>query len=97
MSSEQELLAVSDMSEESQIMWSLVHTDMREPESLADLAFRLRDEVVVNYGDLIWHKATLKICGYMGKNSIWFKQYAKPIHWIIAALIAKTGVESNDK
>ena len=44
---EQELLAVLDMSEEGQIMWCLVHTDMREPESLVDLAFRLSGGKIV--------------------------------------------------
>ncbi len=57
--------------------------------AMSHLAFRLRDEVVANQGDIVWHRATLKICGYMGKSSIWFKTYAQPIHWILASLKAK--------
>ncbi len=58
-------------------------------KSLADLAFRLRDEAIEDKGDMAWHKATLKICGYMRESSIWFKNYGQPIHWILAAMLAK--------
>ncbi len=96
MAKPEELLKLLDMSEDEQKEWCVLYTNMRLyefpdtfAESLADLAFRLRDEAVVKYGDLVWHKAVVKICGYMWKETAWFKNYGKPIHWIIAALIAK--------
>lgn len=66
-------------------------------ESLADLAFRLRDEVE-NIDDML--SAIYKVQRRLKKNNkeskligyaeaVWFAFYAKPIHWIIAALIAK--------
>ena len=67
-------------------------------ESLADLAFRLRNEVDI---DLFWvgmiqvmNKAATKEQVYAGRgfvetNADWWWKYARPIHWIIAALIAK--------
>ncbi|KKL59274.1 hypothetical protein LCGC14_2216960, partial [marine sediment metagenome] len=63
----------------------------------ADLAFRLRDELIA--GDLF--KGMLKVRQYCDKGGnrmyahtmkgakSWFIAIAKPIHWIIAALIAK--------
>ena len=85
-----ELLAVLDMPEEEQEEWCRDKTmPYRWRESLADLAFRLRDEAVVNQGEVAWHRAVVKVCDYMGKRIVWFKGYAQPIHWVIAALIAK--------
>lgn len=90
-----EYLKILDMTEgEQQVWWGEMYWEKEEVLgsirecSIPTAAFRLRDKVVVNHGDLAWHKATLKICGYMGKSSVWFKTYAKPIHWIVAALIA---------
>jgi hypothetical protein len=75
--------------------------DWHEPENrkslLADLAFRLRDETP-NFGvgcDQVWRWLREKY-SKDGKNrevvlgtNIYFYYYAQPIHWIIAALIAK--------
>ncbi len=98
-----ELLAVLDMSEDEQIEWlrTNVFTSMRFREwirtSLADLAFRLRDEAKGSEGVVKYGKAMQIVCDHFYKcenttmeivNS--FAAYvAKPIHWIIAALIAK--------
>ena len=81
-----------DMTEDEQVDW-LWDMDILKPnESLADLAFRLRDEAVNHQG---WGEAIKDVCDYwQGKNNtgitlsgFWIHR-AKPIHWIIAALIA---------
>lgn len=92
-----ELLKVLDMSEANQIEWLIMNTlfyKYSQEESLADLAFRLRDEVSRKGFD--FQKLLNKVridsdSGYEGAvNSIfWICHIAKPIHWIIAALIAK--------
>lgn len=97
-----ELLAVLDMSEEEQKQW--LHDNFLNREyyypSLADLAFRLRDEAVL-LDNFPW--ACAEVYNYahnykLGPNEvpapttlmwIWFANQARPIHWIIAALIAK--------
>lgn len=84
----EELRAVLDMPENEQIDYLFLYGRNLD-ESLADLAFRLRDEVVVNQGDVAWHKAVVIVCEYMGQGTAWFKNYGQPIYWIIAALIAK--------
>jgi len=61
---------------------------------LAETAFRLRDEAVVEYEDY-WGQATWTVYEYFTGakdkllTSSWFLCVAKPIHFIIAALIAK--------
>ena len=100
---EQELLAVLDMSEDEQVFWFY-----RRPEEdlyrvvwiapvarfkryqLADLAFRLRDEIATKKSQY-WQTAKSKVA-----HKVWgtyhdytWDEEAKPIHWIIAALIAK--------
>lgn len=61
---------------------------------LADLAFRLRDEAVVEY-EGSWGQATSLVYKYItgAKDKLltgaWFLCTAQPIHFIIAALIAK--------
>ena len=70
---------------------------------LADLAFRLRDEVIAEDDksdiDCYWCEASYEVYLYVigEKNEMdtkegldtWFSMRAKPIHWIIASLIAK--------
>ena len=70
---------------------------------LADLAFRLRDEVIAKDDeseiDCNWCEASYEVYLYVigeenemeAKEGLdtWFTMRAKPIHWIIAALIAK--------
>ena len=98
--SKEELLAVLDMSKEEQRLWCVANTEPGSWAHLADLAFRLRDEVIKNNktpaGQL--YKATECVYVYLAENNIltprihsnpWWKYHAKPIHWIIAALIAK--------
>lgn len=63
-------------------------------ESLADLAFRLRDEVdEIRFKDGLYQiKKHLKIETQRltaWQIDYWGMLYAKPIHWIIAALIAQ--------
>ncbi|MCJ7828764.1 MAG: hypothetical protein MUP81_03365 [Dehalococcoidia bacterium] len=70
-------------------------------KDLADLAFRLRDEAVKIDKDK-WLEACCEVIGYMEQRECCptcHKEYSKkywdwnkesqPIHWIIAALIAK--------
>ena len=86
-------LAVLDLPEEEQERWVFENVSSYQnlcgEKSLADLAFRLRDEVIVNQGYIAWHKAEVIMCEYMGKAIHWFTQYGQPHHWIITALIAK--------
>ena len=62
-------------------------------ESFADLAFRIRDEVCKNnHAD--FHEAIYDIMIKVEGDDKWATAFwgeciAKPIHWIIAALIAK--------
>lgn len=84
----QELLAVLDLPEEKHEYWCLVNADMRGVESLADMAFRLRDEAVKQNRGNDWQKAKVCVWLHLGRTMIW-DNYAKPIHFIIAALIAK--------
>ncbi len=100
---EHELLAVLDMSEDEQFKW-LMYNDIVTNEYvkcsrhliLADLAFRLRDEVCINrfsYGISKVQKhigiteENLEISSW--ECAYWGMILAKPIHWIIAALMAK--------
>ena len=64
---------------------------------LADLAFRLRDEVnkITNWWDAcqcvyeyVAKEEFDKDRGWKSETGIWFQDFAKPIHWIVAALIA---------
>ena len=102
MMNEQELLAVLDMSEDKQAVWCEApeHGNRQMGQSLADLAFRLRDEVVKNIDDAeVFHKSCkdviiylkVKVVGFCDPGTIhdFYMFNAKPIHWIIAALIAK--------
>lgn len=72
-----------------------------DKRALADLAFRLRDEVIVEQGTMAWFNALFDLNEYVGGSKKyttpsmpfdedrWLCYYGKPIHWIIAALIAK--------
>lgn len=99
----QELLAVLDMPEKEQWSWALVNKHRNTyRESLADLAFRLRDEAVDKK-----LKCFMSDCWYMALQDVyeyefergrtepkiheadWLVAVGQPIHWIIAALIAK--------
>lgn len=102
-----DLFKVLDMSEKEQYIWlfgvGIIHhhpTDENQIESLADLAFRLRDEVVKNIDDAeVFHKSCkdviiylkVKVVGFCDPGTIhdFYMFNAKPIHWIIAALKAK--------
>ena len=90
------LLKILDMTEEEQYRWAVGKYSKylaRYPQSsLADLAFRLRDEAMSSSN---LRKALLdvhqKAEGPQNREQdygFWFLR-AKPIHWIIAALIAK--------
>lgn len=93
MTKTEKLLAVLDLPEKEQVDYLFLH-DYDLDESLADLAFRLRDEVLESEsGTLHWVMAMfdvyMKMTGSKLLNWKWGYVKAKPIHWIIAALIAK--------
>ena len=94
---EQELLAILDMDPDNQF-WSIqkyLPKDLAElydtsEISLADLAFKFRDEAIEK--DLFWDDALVLVWEKLGrpkKYQTFHKYYVQPIHWIIAALIAK--------
>lgn len=100
------ILELLDMTEEEQqgqiINWAYMNMDSAKyhafvskmPESLADLAFRLRDEILNSEnGTIKWvagmFDVYMKMTGSKLLNWKWGYIKAKPIHWIIAALIAK--------
>ncbi len=62
---------------------------------IENLAFRLRDEVAdgkvkVANGDMsAWFVGLEMVEGYLEETGSWFMHRSQPIHWIIAALIAK--------
>ena len=60
-------------------------------ESLADCAFRLRDEVDMwRFDDGFYEIAELVVGNNNEKSEMW-EYIAQPIHWIQAALLAKEG------
>ena len=83
------LLAVLDMSEDEQWDWVFSqHAEVIDSgdESLADLAFRLRDETVsTDYKS--WCEAVDVVLENSARGH-WI-DFSRPIDWIIAALIAK--------
>ena len=108
------LLKILDMSEAEQIhtLWNsknqyldiIIRTKLEFGHiSLADLAFRLRNEVIEEDDkseiDCWWCEASYEVYLYVigeenemeAKEGLdtWFTMRAKPIHWIITALIAK--------
>ena len=89
---EQELLAVLDMSEDSPEQYGWLLSTIREHKACcpADLAFRLRDEMK---SKVVFHHCFAKVCKRIDPHIMHYAGYAlctaKPIHWIIAALIAK--------
>ena len=98
------LLAVLDMSEDEQIEWVKANCDMKSrplgrhfimiQESMDDLAFRLRDEAAGK--DWVgWQIGSAYVWEKIGEsyNPGKFGNKAKPIHWIIASLIAKGETE----
>ncbi len=116
-----DLLKVLDMSEDEQITWFyrrpepelhnivLVSPKARFKEyRLADLAFRLRDEVrdkteLANAKEVVWgewcritweqRKANGETKKHVRIHKFWLER-SEPIHWIIAAIVAKGEQES---
>ncbi len=98
-----DLLKVLDTSEAEQYQWCIYHAGLNPPyESLPGLAFRLRDEVKLSIRILylVMHPDTdeLKLATMWWEDLDfdteielynWWINKAKPIHWIIAVLIAK--------
>ena len=99
-----DLLKVLDMSEAEQWKWlwenrQLTHIGWNMTATrnmiLADLAFRLRDEAWGETGEGEWGSGVGKVMVYVhpvpNKEQLqeWWCCCSKPIHWIIAALIAK--------
>ena len=102
---EKELKDVLDLPDSQQRLWLFIHIgkDTSSDRDLADLAFRLRDEAIKD-NITLWQRATDEIFLAAYKDNVWqemhqferwpavvyyFSHKAKPIHWIIAALIAK--------
>lgn len=90
------LLAVLDMTEDEQEEWCRDKAmPFRWRDSLADLAFRLRDEMVKNgYASYFYDGMTEVLKAYQKNDCVpsmasFLAYHAQPIHWIIAALIAK--------
>jgi len=108
MASKEELLKVLDMSEEEQFKWlrlygyklhytsDVIYNEMQ----MAHLAFRLRDEAnVFMFGDelfmIFYNTEYFKNKDY-DTFALWqASKECKPIHWIIAALIAKGEKDGN--
>ncbi len=104
-----ELLVVLDMPVEEQWAWITEGKKVIEffpddeifigdPQKyLADLAFRLRDEVKAFVGHKFWDEGKCLVANYVANDveggglayNQWFIDNSQPIHWIIAALIAK--------
>jgi len=66
----------------------------------ADLAFRLRDEAFdptpeKGLQGLCWEEGKDIVRKHFNMNERWFDDMAQPIHWIIAALIAKELAKEN--
>jgi hypothetical protein len=99
---EEHLMAVAKLAWRSRKKSSILADFHREYKggymdtSLADLAFRLRDEAVSDLPERNaaekWESALKAVCKHIGiylPIDEWFVDHAQPIHWIIAALIAK--------
>ena len=106
MTEQEKILAVLDMSEEEQKSWcwfnienEQYYTSRKRDINLADLAFRLRDEVDFNIYleelEVVYHLWQKRgtIDEQMENNLItftcWLAIYITPIDRIIAALLAK--------
>jgi hypothetical protein len=106
----QELLSVLDMTEDKQWKWIVKRDDIQKlcdnqldedchfrykRRVLADLAFRKRDEAVKKYGLKYWLLASQRVADKAFIVYKW-KWCSQPIHWIIAALIAKVLSEKGE-
>ena len=93
------LLAVLDIPEKEQRKWLLLNVfhERMPRESNADLAFRLRDETdpVLFWNGMVQVMNKVATTGQIYtdigvvSNEGWWWQHSKPIHWVIAALIAE--------
>ena len=88
-----DLLKVLDMSEVEQWEWLEKKYGPGAFHSFASLAFRLRDEVRREKGN--YDHAVYIVYNYEKQKRkyenvfYWMAYIAKPIHWVIASLIAK--------
>ena len=86
----EEALGLLVMSEDEQIRWLRRYGIINLNESLADLAFRMRDEI--DEKDVVlFLKAldTIPVCGESALRPSWYYLLkCKPIHWIVAAQLA---------
>jgi hypothetical protein len=97
-----DVLEILDMTEEEQAHWIVEWLEYNGQKgdlerynrcelSLADLAFRMRNEAVRNYKKE-WDRAIVTIqIKYATSNNYgsWWQNMSQPIHWIVAALKAK--------
>ena len=104
----EKLLKVLDMSHNEQAVWceKPKHGNRQMGQSLADLAFRLRDEaklLTTKGGYSLWYKAKIEVFNYefekdktrRGTDAFW-EYDTKEIHFIVRALIAKQLAEENN-
>ena len=101
MMNKSEILNLHTLSEDEQIAWLIANkvVQPRRPEcpyeprcgeSLPEIAFRLRDEVSqVKYFHRVYSVAVDETEPPDMHVRIWALYEAKPIHWIMAALLAK--------
>lgn len=94
MSKIDKLLAVLDMPEDEQDDWCRQNTmPYLWRDSLADLAFQLRDEAVVEYPQEWQEGKRIVYESFTGHKTklydMWFANVAQSIHWIVASLITK--------
>jgi hypothetical protein len=98
-----EILKMLELPEEEQMNWLSRNTEisfkshLTGEESLADLAFRLRDEAWCGCSEGVWAAAITKVArqafgdwieSVEQVQSSWIC-LTQPIHWIAAALIAQ--------
>lgn len=91
---ESELLAVLAMPEKKQRAWLLAnYFHQRMPrESTAELTFRLRDEAMSNhkfYSAMLDVHQEVEGSADRSQDYVFWAMRARPIHWVIAALLAK--------
>ena len=92
----EEILKLHELSEGEQYLFLDEH-DLRktigfQAESLADCAFRLRDEMQPTFTErtkIAMNANPGKTWSHFRVNSTWWHHHAKPIHWIQSALLAR--------
>lgn len=105
-------LDLLDMSEEEQVKWlhaegilkslgQVGYLSVNDRFLLAELAFRLRDEATSNL--MYWDSAKIEVWQYYCEHEhrdiqleLFWVDWSRPIHWIVAAIKAKQLAEKED-